>query len=224
MEIEAGRWRVRLTDVAGAPAALALRARIFRGGSCDRDAFDADARHLVIVGEGGDAVACARLSVQVGDAVNRGYSARFYDLSAFARTFPRALEVGRIGFAPGPADPDVPQLVLAAVARVVEEERVTALHGCTSFPLADACLGGLARHVAPSDWAPTRIAPETRALSGPDGSLPPLLRSYLSLGARVSDHAVVDRDLGTVHVHTALPVADIPRGRARLLSGMLAPV
>ena len=34
--------------------------------------------------------------------------------------------------------------------------------------------------------------------------LPPLLKFYLRLGGRVSDHAVIDRDLDTLHVFTYL--------------------
>ena len=32
--------------------------------------------------------------------------------------------------------------------------------------------------------------------------LPPLLKFYLRLGGKVSDHAVIDRDLDTLHVFT----------------------
>ena len=47
--------------------------------------------------------------------------------------------------------------------------------------------------------------------------LPPLLRTYLMMGGWVSDHAVVDRDLGTLHVFTGLEIGAVPDGRARLL-------
>ena len=33
-------------------------------------------------------------------------------------------------------------------------------------------------------------------------TLPPLLKFYLRLGGKVSDHAVIDRDLDTLHVFT----------------------
>lgn len=59
------------------------------------------------------------------------------------------------------------------------------------------------------------------ALPDRPGPLPPLLRGWLALGAEVSDHAVIDRDLGTMHVFTALPVAAIPPGRAAMLTGLL---
>ena len=47
--------------------------------------------------------------------------------------------------------------------------------------------------------------------------MPPLLRSYLGMGGRVSDHAVIDHDLNTLHVLVTLDVRDIPAARARLL-------
>ena len=47
--------------------------------------------------------------------------------------------------------------------------------------------------------------------------MPPLLRSYLTMGGWVSDHAVVDRDLNTLHVFTGLEISAIPPARARAL-------
>ena len=48
-------------------------------------------------------------------------------------------------------------------------------------------------------------------------AMPPLLRSYLAMGGWVSDHAVVDAQLGTLHVFTGLEIRAIPPARARLL-------
>jgi putative hemolysin len=47
--------------------------------------------------------------------------------------------------------------------------------------------------------------------------IPPLLRTYLAMGGWVSDHAVVDRDLNTLHVFTGLEIGAIPPARARAL-------
>ena len=52
------------------------------------------------------------------------------------------------------------------------------------------------------------------------GRMPPLLRSYLSMGGWVSDHAVVDRSLNTLHVFTGLEVSAIPPARVRSLREM----
>jgi putative hemolysin len=51
-------------------------------------------------------------------------------------------------------------------------------------------------------------------------SMPPLLRTYLAMGGWVSDHAVVDRDLGTMHVFTGVEIGKVPPARARLLRAL----
>jgi putative hemolysin len=222
MEIEAGSLRARLVGPDRAGPALALRAARFRGGASDTDAFDARCEHLLIEGQGG-LMGAARVAIEDGAAMAHGYTGQFYDLSRFADRFARGLEIGRVCLVPGPADPDVPRLMLAALARLVELRGVDVLFGCTSFPADAAPLARLADRVAPADWLPAARASERRALEGTRGTVPPLMRAWLGLGARVSDHAVVDRDLGTVHVFTALPVATIPPARARLLTRMPTP-
>ncbi len=52
-------------------------------------------------------------------------------------------------------------------------------------------------------------------------NVPPLLRMYLAMGGWVSDHAVIDRGLDTLHVLVAVPVADIPPARLRALTALL---
>ncbi len=65
-----------------------------------------------------------------------------------------------------------------------------------------------------------RRAPDAkRAMLG----LPPLLRTYLMMGGWVSDHAVVDHDLNTLHVFTGVEIASVPPARARLLRAVAAP-
>ncbi|MEM8581620.1 MAG: ornithine-acyl-ACP acyltransferase, partial [Pseudomonadota bacterium] len=84
------------------------------------------------------------------------------------------------------------------------------------------------RHIAPKRWLPRVKAPSVfpfaqrlkrrrpdmkRAQQG----MPPLLRTYLLMGGWVSDHAVVDQDLNTLHVFTGLEIGAIPPARARIL-------
>ncbi len=59
-----------------------------------------------------------------------------------------------------------------------------------------------------------RFTPDPRRAQA---GLPPLLRTYLLMGGWVSDHAVVDDQLGTLHVFTGLEIAAIPPARQRLL-------
>jgi len=47
--------------------------------------------------------------------------------------------------------------------------------------------------------------------------MPPLLRSYLVMGGWVSDHAVIDNELNTLHVFTGIEIKRVPPERARLM-------
>ena len=57
------------------------------------------------------------------------------------------------------------------------------------------------------------LPPEKQAML----RMPPLLRTYLLMGGWVSDHAVVDRQMNTLHVFTGLEIGAIPPARKRLL-------
>ena len=72
--------------------------------------------------------------------------------------------------------------------------------------------GGVHPDVLRLSWAAmTRIVDEGQA------GLPPLLRTYLGMGGWVSDHAVVDRELDTLHVFTCVEVDRVPAARAASL-------
>lgn len=238
-----GRYSAELaTDGAGIDAALELRRLCFRGGTGpdDRDAFDAASHHLLVRdSQTGELVACCRLMLLPdAPAVEHCYSAQVYDLSILARRPGPMLEVGRFCIRPGRSDPDILRIAWGALTREVDAAAVTMLIGCSSFRGADpgrhaAPLALLAAgHVAPEDWRPGIRAPEILPFPAtPDppvdpraalAALPPLLRTYLAMGGRVSDHAVIDRDLDTLHVFTGVAIANVPAGRARLLRGVAA--
>jgi len=50
--------------------------------------------------------------------------------------------------------------------------------------------------------------------------MPALLRTYMLMGGWVSDHAVIDHDMNTLHVFTAVEINKIPPARQRLLRAM----
>lgn len=234
MDFGKGRFRVRLAEgAADVKEAQRLRHLAFRGGEgLDRDGFDAQCRHLLIeTRDGGDLVGtCRFLVLPVGAEPGQGYTGQFYDLSAFQGLAAPLLEVGRFCMAPGLADPDALRLAWAALTRIVDAEGVALMFGCSSFAgleaaaHADALAALAARHLAPPHLRPGRKAAEAVPLCPADhdprramAQMPPLLRSYLAMGGWVSDHAVVDRDLGTLHVCTGVEIAAIPAARARLL-------
>ncbi|NGQ92042.1 GNAT family N-acetyltransferase [Rhodobacter sp. HX-7-19] len=235
-----GRFRARLAETSGDLRAVQrLRYLAFRQPGAgrgardglDRDAFDAHCRHLMIETEGGDLVAtCRFLSLGTGNDLSSCYSAQFYDLQPLRGLRGPKLEIGRFCLAEGQGDPDVLRIAWAGLTRMVEALGAVALFGCSSFPGTDpathrdalALLG--ARHRPPEGLGPGQRGGEVVALpAGPFDErqalqqMPGLLRSYLAMGGWVSDHAVIDRDLGTLHVLTVVDIAAIPPARARLL-------
>lgn len=234
-----GRYRARTAEgPEDRAAAQDLRTLCFRdpAGPPDRDAFDDACTHVLIEEvRGNRLVACFRLlPLSAGCEISRSYSAQFYDLAALSAYPGRMVEMGRFCIRPDLRDPDILRVAWGAMTAYVDREGVEMLFGCSSFhgTEADAYLDAFAMlkeaHLAPRRWLPRVKAPVVfrfaqklrrkkpdarRAMMG----MPPLLRTYLMMGGWVSDHAVVDRDLNTLHVFTGLEIAAIPPARARLL-------
>jgi L-ornithine Nalpha-acyltransferase len=234
-----GRYRARITD---APedrvAAQGLRTLCFRDpdGPPDSDAYDEACTHVLVEDtRSGTLVCCFRLlPLSAGCEISRSYSAQFYDLEALSAYPGRMVEMGRFCIHPDWRDADILRVAWGAMTAYVDREGVEMLFGCSSFhgTEADEYLDAFAMlkdaHLAPRRWLPRVKAPDVfrfaqklrrtkpdarRAMMG----MPPLLRTYLMMGGWVSDHAVVDRDLNTLHVFTGLEIAAIPPARARLL-------
>lgn len=234
LSISRGDYRVReLRGLEACAPLFALRARAFRGGAPDHDAFDTRCRHVVIEDAEGAAAGFRILALPGGAALADSYSAQFYDLSPLADWPGPILELGRFCTRPGLRDPDVLRLGWAAITRLAEAGGAGLLIGCTSFSGADwhrhrKGLAHLAAHaLGPASRRPRPKAPEHvpfgEILAGERGDpavLPPLLRSYLGMGGWVSDHAVIDRDLDTCHVFTALEIAAIPPARLKALRAL----
>lgn len=234
-----GRYLARLAGSGGdVERAQVLRGQAFRGGTFgvrDADRFDPLCRHVLIEeAESGALVATFRLMpLGSGREIGRSYSAQVYDLSVLERLDRPMLELGRFCLALGQRDPDILRLAWGAITAEVDAMSAGLLFGCSSFAGTEAAIyrdafGWLAnRHLAPPDRRPGRRATETVALAEagaaePDPgmalrTLPPLLRAYIGMGGWVGDHAVIDRELGTLHVFTGLEVDKVPAARARSL-------
>ncbi|MFU8834341.1 MAG: GNAT family N-acetyltransferase [Roseovarius sp.] len=241
-DIRQGCYLARLArDPADIIRAQALRARAFLGqeGGLDADAHDAACLHVLVEEEtSGDLVCCFRvLMLGGGSEIARSYSAQFYDLSALAGFEGRMAEIGRFCLAPDRHDPDILRLAWAAMTRLVDAHGVVLLFGCSSFkgvetePYLDAFAMLGKHHLAPRRWWPRVKAPsvfrfaQRLRLHKPDLNaamrhMPPLLRTYLMMGGWVSDHAVIDRQMGTLHVFTGVEISAIPAARQRLLRAL----
>jgi putative hemolysin len=239
-----GRYRTRLAETAAdIEAAQRLRYRAFiattgaapRRDGLDVDAFDAICSHVLVEEQrSGRLVATFRLlPLASGADIGRCYSAQYYELEALGSFEGPMVEMGRFCVEPGVSDPEILRAAWGAMTAFVDREGVEMLFGCSSFhgtdaeTYADAFAMLSERHLAPKRWLPRIKAPNVfrfaeRLRGKPDRvralkTMPPLLRSYLTMGGWVSDHAVVDRDLNTLHVFTGLEIRAIPPARARAL-------
>ncbi|QUS35595.1 GNAT family N-acetyltransferase [Falsirhodobacter algicola] len=229
-----GRYSVREAVSAGDMArAQALRTQAFGLTAPDRDAFDPVCTH-VLVEEGGDLVACYRFLRLMPEEVEQSYAAQHYDLSALRRFDGPMIEVGRFCLHPERHQATIVRAAWRALAGYITAWGARLVFGCSSFqgtqpdPYQDAFALLRQAHQAPVSWRPgvkaAQVFPYAALLQ--DHSIdmqnalrrmPPLLRSYLLMGGWVSDHAVLDNHMDTMHVFTGVELERIPRARAQLL-------
>ncbi|HEY9019723.1 GNAT family N-acetyltransferase [Seohaeicola sp. SP36] len=227
-------------------AALRLRQLAFHpdspvsDASLDRDSFDSLCTHVLVEDlRDGQLVGCFRL-LEIREAAQIGisYSAQYYDLAPLTAFPGPMIEIGRFCIHPDRHDPDILRLAWAALTRHVDAQGIALMFGCSSFRGTDqdryldtfAMLK--ADHLAPPEWRPGIKAPQVFAFGAqvrrrPDKRrglqmMPPLLRTYLMMGGWVSDHAVIDTRMNTLHVFTGLEIRAIPDARKRLLRAVLA--
>ena len=230
-------WGVRLASgPADMARVLAFRQAAFprSGGAEAWDAQDDLSAHVMVEGPAAALLAYFRVMIfGWGAGLAQGYAARFYDVTPLSGYGRPIAEMGRFCLAPGGVHPDVLRLAWGAMTRLVEEAGAGLIVGCSSFHGTDwrphrAALALLAQgHIGPAAHVPLVRAEEVLhyptlvgtlvdrrgALAG----LPPLLRTYLGMGGWVSDHAVVDRDLQTLHVFTCVEVEKVPAARVESL-------
>ncbi|MEP1585523.1 MAG: GNAT family N-acyltransferase [Tateyamaria sp.] len=236
--LKKGRYRAHhaqnAQDIA---AAQALRARCF-GVEQDKDAFDHQCTHILISRDSdGALVCCFRMMPLSGAEISRSYSAQYYALDALAAYRGKMVEMGRFCIDPDLNDPDILRAAWGAMTAYVDDNGVELLFGCSSFAgtethdYLDAFAMLKARHLAPKRWLPRVKAPHVfrfaaRLRRKPDAKkahlgMPPLLRTYLMMGGWVSDHAVVDARMNTLHVFTGVEIRAIPAARKRVLRALL---
>lgn len=238
--LQKGRYRADfVAEPSEFEAVLNLRSLVFRGPgsqSSDQDRFDENCQHVSIrLLETGQVVGCFRVMLLASGAdIGRSYSAQFYDLTGLQSVNGPLLELGRFCIHPDFLDPDILRLAWGFLTGVIDRKRVEILFGCSSFAGVEpqkyrdgfALLGK--KYLAPADCAPGVKTAEIYRFDHGDpvdgldlrralNALPPLLRTYLLMGGWVSDHAVIDRDLHTMHVFTCLNISAIPKSRAQRL-------
>ena len=237
--IRVGRYRARYaSSQIDVLAAQSLRYQCFNLSNKDEldvDDFDALCQHVLIENlETEKLICCYRiLKFDSGKNISSSYSSQFYDLKVIENFTEPMIEVGRFCIDPEVNDPSVVLTAWAALAQIVDHNQTQFLFGCSSFEgiekekYFDSFALLRDRYMAPDHWRPKIKAAQVfcyskdliykvdkkKALL----NMPPLLKTYLSMGAWVSDHAVVDLNMKTLHLFTGMEISKIPKSRKKFL-------
>ncbi len=202
-----------------------FRQEIFRDGQpgLDIDKFDERCHHFLISDLASNKLVCVFRALLIENSINvdNCYSSQFYDLSPLTNKNGEMLELGRFCISKKVQDPTILRLAWSELVKFIVKRKVTTVFGCSSFPGVDThthihTFSLLKeKYLFPLNINP-KVEPEYvfefakdlkyHKLDSKVGSLnlPPLLRFYLKMGAKVSGTAIFDFDLQTTHVFTVL--------------------
>lgn len=205
----------------------------------DADAFDAICDHILVLDHAAPEarpfgktrpriVGTYRvLRRSVAEAAGGFYSAGEYDLQPLLDRKPdlEFLELGRSCVLPAWRGKRTLELLWQGIWAYVQRHRIDAMIGCASLEGTDPRrlalpLAFLHHHArADADWCVRalphrwtdmdRLSREAIDARAALQSLPPLIKGYLRVGAKIGDGAVIDHQFGTTDVFIVMPVKSI---------------
>ena len=186
----------------------------------DHDHYDKYCRHLVVKDAlTGQVIAYTRiLTDERARKAGGWYSAGEFDLDMINRLDGRVLEIGRTCVHPDYRSGAAIGVLWSKLAEILLNEGFTWLFGCASIPLAEA---GAAEMLADmrkrqETEAQYRVTPLLAMPALPEGTaaltkLPPLLRTYLAMGAKVCGEPCWDPDFNCADAFILVGVHNIPQ-------------
>ncbi len=207
-----------------------MGAELHDGGSgLDRDRYDPHCRHLYVRDKAsGSIVACTRILTDDRAGFAGGYySGSEFDLGLLEHLPGRAMEIGRTCVDPAYRGGAVIALLWSGLADMIAREGFDYLFGCASIGLEDgganahAIVDTLrAQHLSPP-WhrvRPRNPLPPADLRPTQPPKMPPLLKAYVSLGARACGEPYFDPAFNCADVFMLLNVPDLsPRYARRFL-------
>ncbi|APZ43703.1 GNAT family N-acetyltransferase [Acidihalobacter ferrooxydans] len=181
----------------------------------EADRYDHYCHHLLVRDRhSGEVVASTRILTDTQSRLGGGfYSEAEFDFSPVLALPGRIIEIGRTCVAPAYRNGGAISVLWLALARFMVIHRVDYMIGCASIGLRDggAQAQAITEQLRTSHFTPANLRTRPRdplprivgdrPTDPPSGSLPPLLKAYLRLGARVCGEPCLDR---------AFNVADLP--------------
>jgi putative hemolysin len=236
----ATRYRIRQAScTADIEAAQALRFEVFNlelneglassyATGRDADPFDAVCDHLLVEEIGsGDVVGTYRLQTGRMATANRGfYSAQEFDFGVFDPVLSEMVELGRACVHRSHRNLQVLSMLWRGIGSYAQERGCRYLVGCSSIPSQDPrdgasvylelgpdhlVEGRFRTHPTPFYTCPLdELAPTVP-------KIPPLLRAYLSFGARICGAPALDAEFKTIDFLTWLDLQTLPPTARRIM-------
>jgi putative hemolysin len=188
----------------------------------DSDDYDEACLHIVLQ-QAGQVIATARvLDSQRAALLGHFYSENEFYLTPLLKPYPyEILEVGRTCIHPEYRNGKVLRLLWQAISQVARYLKVNAFMGCCSIPIGAGNINGWLQTLAQVpkvNIRPKYRLPPTILSSAP--TIPPLLNTYLKMGASISEQACFDVDFHCADVLVWLPFEQVHPRYQHLLGGM----
>lgn len=188
----------------------------------DSDDYDEACLHIVLQ-QAGQVIATARvLDSQRAALLGHFYSENEFYLTPLLKPYPyEILEVGRTCIHPKYRNGKVLRLLWQAISQVARYLKVNAFMGCCSIPIGAGNINGWLQTLAQVpkvNIRPKYRLPPSILSSAP--AIPPLLNTYLKMGASISEQACFDVDFHCADVLVWLPFEQVHPRYQHLLGGM----
>ena len=191
----------------------------------DQDRFDPYCRHLIVRDALGQVIGCTRiLTANAAQRAGGFYSQTEFELGPVLALPGRLAEIGRTCIHPDHRSGAAISTLWSGLAGLIATWGIDYLIGCASIPLGTESGAAWALY---ADLAPRYLLPESLRviphlpLPRHDGlipqrpALPPLLKAYLRLGARLGGPPCLDPHFKAADVFILLATAQIERRYAR---------
>lgn len=244
-ENSSARYRVEVASPEQIVDVQRLRYRIFaqelgaklphESEGIDRDEFDPHCQHLIVRDlTTGHIVASTRVLNESG-AVRTGgfYSSTEFELDKILGLAGRRVEIGRTCVDPAFRNGAVIATLWQGIGQLIGEQSVDYLFGCASVSLADGRENAeaiirqiMGKHLAPETQRvkPLHTLPRLDThLEGIVPRMPPLLRTYVNLGAKACGEPCWDPDFGVADIFMLLDLRHLNPRFARHFLPTLVP-
>jgi putative hemolysin len=191
----------------------------------DHDRLDDYCQHLIVRDGVGEVVGCTRiLTAEAAKRAGGFYSQTEFELAPVLALSGRFMEIGRTCVHPDYRNGATIGTLWSGLAKFIADQNIDYLIGCASIPLGEdggearALFAELAqRHLVPEALRvkPHLPLPRHDGMAQCVGAVPPLLKAYLRLGARIGGEPCLDPDFKVADVFILLSTRRIERRYAR---------